>query len=93
MVEVTFSFNLFTFCVHIFRKITDARRAKHDVRHHIALIQEYLTEGKLDVLHDYLNEYSKSLPDNSLVRFCENTAANAILLYFAQQAKDKYSAK
>lgn len=69
-------------------KITDARRAKHDVRHHIALIQEYLTEGKLDVLHDYLNEYSKSLPDNSLVRFCENTAANAVLLYFAQQAKD-----
>ena len=40
------------------------------------------------MLHDYLNEYSKSLPDNSLVRFCENTAANAVLLYFAQQAKD-----
>ena len=40
------------------------------------------------MLHDYLNEYSKSLPDNSLVRFYENTAANAVLLYFAQQAKD-----
>lgn len=69
-------------------KITDARRAKHDVRHHIALIQEYLREEKLDALHDYLDKYNKSLPDDSLVRFCENTAANAILLYFAQQAKD-----
>ena len=69
-------------------KITDARRAKHDVRHHIALIQEYLREGKLDALHDYLDKYNKSLPDDSLVRFCENTAANAVLLYFAQQAKD-----
>lgn len=69
-------------------KITDARRAKHDVRHHIALIQEYLREGRLDALQDYLDKYNKSLPDDSLVRFCENTAANAILLYFAQQAKD-----
>ena len=28
-------------------KITDARRAKHDVRHHIALMQEYLNNGEL----------------------------------------------
>ena len=69
-------------------KITDARRAKHDVRHHIALIQEYLADGKLDALHDYLRRYAQSLPDDSLVRFCENAAANAILLYFAQLAKD-----
>lgn len=69
-------------------KINDARRAKHDVRHHIALIQEYLREGKLDALQDYLDKYNKSLPDDSLVRFCDNTAANAVLRYFAQQAKD-----
>ena len=71
-------------------KITAARRAKHDVRHHIALMQEYLTEGKLDALHDYLDTYNESLPDDSLVRFCENTAANAILRYFTQQAKENH---
>lgn len=69
-------------------KITDARRAKHDVRHHITLMQEYLNKNKLDALHSYLDSYSSSLPDDSLVRFCENTAANAVLLYFAQQAKN-----
>lgn len=69
-------------------KITDARRAKHDVRHHITLMREYLNRGELDALRRYLSEYSESLPDDSLVRFCENTAANAVLLYFAQQAKD-----
>ena len=69
-------------------KINDARRAKHDVRHHIALMQKYLSFGELDALHDYLSKYSASLPDDSIVRFCENTAANAVLLYFAQQAKD-----
>lgn len=69
-------------------KITEARRAKHDVRHHIALMQEYLNEGKLDDLREYLGKYNESLPDDSLIRFCENTAANTVLLYFAQQAKN-----
>ena len=29
------------------RKITEVRRAKHDVRHHITLMQEYLKYEKL----------------------------------------------
>lgn len=69
-------------------KITDARRAKHDVRHHIALMQNYLADGNLDALREYLARYNESLPNDSLIRFCENTAANAVLLYFSQQAKD-----
>lgn len=68
-------------------KINEARRAKHDVRHHIAVMQEYLNTGRLDALSEYLKRYGESLPDDSLIRFCENTAANAVLLYFAQQAK------
>lgn len=69
-------------------KINDARRVKHDVRHHIALMQNYLNNGELDALRDYLNQYGKSLPDDTLIQFCENTAANAVLLHFAQQAKN-----
>lgn len=69
-------------------RILEARRAKHDVRHHIALMQEYLSGGDLDALREYLNRYSESVPDDTLVHFCENAAANAVLLYFAQQAKD-----
>jgi len=69
-------------------RILEAGRAKHDMRHHIAVMQEYLNSGRLDELNEYLKQYGASLPDDSLVRFCENTAANAVLLYFAQQAKD-----
>lgn len=68
-------------------KITEARRAKHDVRHHIALMQDYLAHGELDALQNYLREYGERLPDDSLIRFCENVVANAVLLYFAQLAK------
>ncbi len=71
-------------------KIDDARRAKHDVRHHILLMQEYLNAGDYGALKTYLDEYGMRLPDDSLVQFCENDAANAVLLYFAQQAKNEH---
>ncbi len=68
-------------------KIIEARRAKHDVRHHIALMQEYLNDSDYDSLKNYLKQYGASLPDDNLVNYCENTAANTVLLYFAQQAE------
>lgn len=69
-------------------KITEARRAKHDVRHHITLMREYLNAGDYEALKRYLDSYGRSLPDDSLVHFCDNAAAEAVLLYFAQQAKN-----
>lgn len=70
-------------------KITEARRAKHDVRHHISVMQEYLKQHDAAGLEEYLNQYQMSLPDDSILSFCENTAVNTVLLYFAQQAKNK----
>ncbi len=69
-------------------KIAEARRAKHDVRHHVALMQEYLRDHDYDALAEYLQRYQQSLPDDTRIQFCENPTVNAVLLYFAQQAKD-----
>lgn len=70
-------------------KIADARRAKHDVRHHISLMQEYVRNREYDELEKYLNSYQQSLPDDTLINFCENKAVNAVMLYFAQMAKNE----
>ena len=75
---------------NLHEKITEARRAKHDVRHHIALMKDYLSRGDYGALEEYLDKYGMSLPDDSLIQFCQNTVANAVLLYFAQQAKDEH---
>ena len=68
-------------------RITEARRAKHDVRHHIALMQQYVNAEDYSALKEYLRQYGRSLPDDALSCFCENAAANAVLLFFAQQVK------
>lgn len=70
-------------------KILEVRRAKHDMRHHVALMREYLKNEEYEALREYLDIYSASLPDEPLAPFCENTAANAVLQYFAQQAKNE----
>ena len=69
-------------------KIMEARRAKHDVRHHIALMQKYLKDKNYDGLEAYLDRYRSDLPDDSLLTFCENPAVNTVLMYFAQRAKE-----
>lgn len=68
-------------------KVNEARRAKHDVRHHISVMQEYLEKKEYSALSDYLKQYRKNLPDDSM-KFCGNSAVNALLIYFAQQAKE-----
>ena len=68
-------------------RIAEARRAKHDVRHHIVLMQEFLKKKDYDGLESYLREYRISLPEDTPFVFCENSAANAVITYFAQLAK------
>lgn len=69
-------------------KIHEARRAGHDVRHHIALMREYLAGGDYTALRAYLDQYDKSLPQGGTLRCCDNAAANAVLVYFAGEAKN-----
>lgn len=69
-------------------KIAEARRAKHDVRHHIAILQNYLQNKDYDALADYIGEYSDTVPDDTSLKFCENSAANAVLLYFSERQKN-----
>ena len=69
-------------------RITEARQAKHDIRHHISIMRSYLQQGEYSKLEAYLNTYSKTLPDDTTFVFCENRAVNVLLLYFAQQAKN-----
>lgn len=70
-------------------RIDEARRAKHDLRHHITVMDNYLCNGEYEKLREYLNKYRKALPDDSKITFCDHLATNALLLYFAQQAKNQ----
>lgn len=68
---------------NLMERIAEARRAKHDIRHHSAFMQELLRKKDYDALGEYLGEYVKTLPDDTPLVFCENQTANAVISYFA----------
>lgn len=69
-------------------RITEARQAKHDIRHHISVMRNLLQKAEYDQLQNYLNSYQKSVPDDSTFTFCDNRTINILLMFFAQQAKN-----
>lgn len=71
------------------KQIAATRQARHDLHHHIAVMDEYLTKGEYDKLHSYLQDYKKSLPNNSTLFFCKHNTVNILLNYFAQLAQEK----
>ena len=68
-------------------RINEARQAKHDIRHHVLIMSEYLKDRKLDELEKYLQSYQNSLPDDSTILFCKHYTINTLLSYYAQQEK------
>ena len=68
-------------------RIDEARQAKHDVRHHVLMVREYLRSGQLQELEAYLDAYTESLPETRSLIYCQNHATNAVLGYFHQQAQ------
>lgn len=65
------------------------RRLRHDYRHQITVLQEFVRNGEVEELSEYLSEMMKAIPQNSKIRYTQNIAVNAVITYYASQAKKK----
>lgn len=68
-------------------KIEETKKLRHDLHHHLSMIDHFLMEEDYDGLKIYLKEYRSSLPDSSGLSFCENKIVNAIIDYYWELAK------
>lgn len=69
-------------------RMEETRRMRHDLRHHIHMVNYYLEEKEYDKLQEYINLYRDSIPDGERIQFCENHIINNIIFYFASQARE-----
>lgn len=69
-------------------RIADTRRAKHDLQHHLKVIQAFVESEKYKKLRDYLKEYTQSLPSESPICYCEHPTVNPLLVWYAEHAKE-----
>lgn len=68
-------------------RIEDARRAKHDFRQSLAVIQAFASCNNQEGLLNYLNNYMSTVPADTPLLYCENSAVNALLVYYADMAQ------
>jgi len=66
----------------------NAAAYRHDMRHHLALLQGLASQGNLEGIKEYLQNTQSDLDAiTPSMRFCENETVNLILSSFAVKAK------
>lgn len=66
----------------------ETRRARHDLRQHLAAVQSYIDQDDKKGLSEYIDIYKNRLPADTLEYFCANGVVNAVISYYASQARD-----
>lgn len=69
--------------------VESGRRIRHDVRHHNAVIAEYVHRGQKDELLQYLKEYDRETDQGMVEVICANTAVNHILSAYTRKARNE----
>ncbi|MEG2428556.1 MAG: GHKL domain-containing protein, partial [Clostridium sp.] len=68
-------------------QIEEVRRAKHDLKYHIAMVQQFLDNDDKAGLQEYVRSFQRVLPTNIPIILCKNVSVNAILLYYYELAR------
>lgn len=68
-------------------RMDETRRMRHDLRHHIHMVNYYLEAKEYDKLQEYVNTYQEAIPNGEHIRFCENRMINNIVFHFASQSR------
>lgn len=69
--------------------VESGRRIRHDVRHHNAVIAEYVRRGQTEELQQFLKEYDREVDQDAAEIICPNSAVNNILSVYTRKARNE----
>ncbi len=69
--------------------IHDSARARHDFRQILITLKNMAESGNTDAVNAYLADYMRELPTNETLIYTKNNAVNAVLNFYAAQAKNE----
>ena len=69
--------------------IDSGKRLRHDIRHHNAVMAEYVRRGQQEELLQYLKEYDRETDQGIPEMICANTAVNNILSAYTTKARSE----
>lgn len=65
-----------------------ARQNRHDLRHHNALLADYLERGDVEGAKEYLFQHDAYIKEATWKQYCKNPVANAVLRLYARRAEN-----
>lgn len=65
------------------------RICKHDMRHHLNLINTLLVDENYKEAQNYIQNIDSNLKNTEAIIYCENTIINSIILVYMAKAKEK----
>ena len=69
--------------------ITTAKATRHDMRHHLVTISEFLGKKDVATAQEYLNKLCHSYDDSSIPTVCQNQSADALICYYLKLANQQ----
>lgn len=69
--------------------IEQMKQIRHDIRHHIRVVEQMLEEGNLENVLNYIKKYEANIPEGIKIKFCERLSLNALLEYYYAIALEK----
>lgn len=73
------------------RQIEQTSMQRHDMRHHLLVISNYIQAENIQGLNDYIKEYSATLTPPADI-YCDNFALNSLLGYYKELSEATGSA-
>ncbi len=69
--------------------ITAAKANRHDLRHHLVTISEFLGRKEAAAAHEYLNRLCNHYDDSHILTVCRNQSADALICHYLKLAKQQ----
>lgn len=69
--------------------IENARRMRHDLRHHLLAIQGFLKSGEVEQAEQYLSQTIELSKDYEIVKLCGNAVVNLLVGHYQALAKEQ----
>ncbi len=70
-------------------RIDEARKSRHDVRHHFLVLDTLAKEENLKGIREYLSQFAEMQASDNVLVYCEHFATNALLSYYSENAKEE----
>jgi len=71
-------------------KISEAKIARHDLRHHLVMLSGFLADESYEKLRRYLIEYQKESEALEQLSYCQNEVADILAHYYMRLSKERH---